>query len=277
MFVLSDLDVDNNGENDCSFSRMRTLEINICTSRLVVLNCSNNFLKEINGLPHTLRVLDCSANSISKLGNLPIKIIEINCSGNKIKDIKNLPYALEIFDCSENKISKLSFLPRTLKELNCSCNEITELVNLPPELDMLYCFFNQITKIKVPDTVSVLYCNNNRISDIDIPKNLVEFDCSNNMLRKLVNLPFTLEIFEYQNNFITLFEDVEDDYENITENYDTLLPGLPQTKKERFDIRNWPKPPEIHYISTQKWPLIQRIFSEKFRENDVMDVVSDKL
>ena len=94
---------------------------------------------------------------------------------------------------------------------------------------------------------------------------------------RLVNLPFTLEIFEYSNNLITLFEDiedVEDDFESIDISNNVSM--FPQTKKEKFDIRNWPKPPEIYYVSVQNWPLIQVIFSEKFRGND-FDIVADEL
>lgn len=270
---------ENNEEIDCSYTKLRNFKnIDIHGSRLVMLNCSNNLLTKIIGLPDTLRILDCSGNMIRTI-EIPPNLIELNCSDNEIKKFANFPDTLVVIACSGNMISEL-ILPSSVKHIDCSINDISKLVNLPPTLETLYCSFNKIREIQVPNTVIVLHCSNNYISEINIPPNLFEFDCSFNRIKKLVDLPFTLEIFDFQNNPSLFNEDLDGDDDGQLGFYDgDDIPDYiwPKTQAEIPDFRGWCAPRKLHFISQMEWPIIQLIFSKQLIIFDENYISSDKL
>lgn len=149
---------------DCSYLSIETI-LSIPPT-LEELNCTKNFISQLDGLSDSLTKLICSYNSITKLNNLPLQLKYLDCSFNKISFIEMIPEGLEILICSYNKLIKLDDLPHTLIKLVCDNNFISTIDYLSPNLTELICNGNKIWKLtSLPSKLYLLDCSSNELSD----------------------------------------------------------------------------------------------------------------
>jgi hypothetical protein len=103
------------------------------------VECTNQLLVELKGLPVALEDLSLDHNNITKFdcGSLP-KLKTLNLSNNELIDLKNLPETLEKLECENNQLRELNLAncPR-LQEIICSNNPILVLQNVPPSVSKL--------------------------------------------------------------------------------------------------------------------------------------------
>jgi len=103
---------------------------------VVKLECDDQLLDKVEGLPSTLEEIDLSDNSLSKFDatNLP-KLRILRISDNELTDIANLPEGLEILDCENNQLRRLNLAGTPgLKTLKVSNNPLLMLEHVPPSL-----------------------------------------------------------------------------------------------------------------------------------------------
>ena len=186
-------------------------------TRITLLDCSNNFIEELN-LSHNvmLKELNCTNNYIETLdlrNNKELEILQcpynpiisLNLSGlDKLKKIDAYSASLYSIDVSTNtaltelllsnneiQILDLSNNPELL-DLWCSANLLTTLdLTNNPKLEVLYCDNNRLSTINLSANTKLmhLWCEFNQFSGgtIDVSNNvdLITFRCSNNNLTSL--------------------------------------------------------------------------------------------
>ena len=103
---------------------MTDLDIDYSSITELDLSCKGlTELPDLSIYPNLIE-LDCSDNYISNLDNLPLTLEIIYCNSNEIRQLYNLPPNLEILHCGYNKITHLNNLPPNLKELKCANNPL---------------------------------------------------------------------------------------------------------------------------------------------------------
>jgi Leucine-rich repeat (LRR) protein len=96
----------------------------------------------------------------------------LNCSENHLTTLEGLPEGLKNLNCSENHLTTLEGLPEGLKTLICSENHLTVLEGLPKELKMLICYGNPLVFVEpmakrprveyaVPEELKILHSKDN--------------------------------------------------------------------------------------------------------------------
>ena len=139
---------------------------------ILYLDCSNNQLTSLEGIPSTVIELDCSDNQLTSLIDCLMGIEVLWCCGNRLTDfncwINNPPVHLKNLICNQNLITSLKGLPSTLHNLYCGDNNITSLEGIPPNLIELGCDNNEIISLKhIPIHLRVLYCQNNLLKSLE--------------------------------------------------------------------------------------------------------------
>ncbi len=173
---------------------------------LIILNCSNLRLTNLNCLPTNLRELDCSNNKITSLDMLPLTLIKLRCSNNNISKLEHLS-ELTHLDCSNNNIDELDNLPSSLTYLKCSENNITKLNNLPFLLKFLNCTDNKLTTLdNLPCRLKYLCCDKiNTLESLDnLPNSLLYLSCDKINIDKIIKFPPKLEFLSCKNNKILI-------------------------------------------------------------------------
>ena len=130
---------------------------NNLSDNVVSINCSLNYIRQLDNLPEHLVELNCSLNGIQQLDNLPNQLKKLNCSDCKISQLDNLPSQLRELNCSKNKIVNLDQLPNNLIYLDCSYNLINQLDSLPNSIEYLFTTGNKIyTYMTLPSELKQL-------------------------------------------------------------------------------------------------------------------------
>lgn len=163
-------------------------------TNLYYLNCSQNHLVSLVGLPPSIKLVHCANNEITSLDSLPRGVKWLYCKNNSIRYLDHLPCDLDYLNCSDNVLTSLDNLPRKLNSVNCSNNRITTLTYLPPHLTVLNCCSNQIERLdNIPNTIKFLYCSNNQIRFLNfLPPKLEMLHCKNTLIERLDYLPKTV-------------------------------------------------------------------------------------
>lgn len=148
--------------------------------KLLRLDLSKNFLKEITILPKNLIKLDISNNELSYL-SIPDEcsnLRSLDVSENNISVVNKIPSSIEVLDLSFNKLSELqpifsSFV--NLIKLNIDKNDdITELNNIPSSLKFIdaSCSLNTIDNLEDTNIIEFNGCFNNINVITKLPKNI---------------------------------------------------------------------------------------------------------
>ena len=180
-----------------------TLEINISNknlsclpdlsrfTKLEVLDCSDNNIKEIILFNTTLQTLYCSCNQIDNFPSVSDNCKMVDCSNNNITIIPCLKNTtLEYLDCANNIILLIQGLNDTLQHLDCSHNNIKKLPQLPSNLQYLDCSYNKIISLPMLNTnLEKIYCSDNNITTLpNLNDNLEFLDCSYNNITTLPHI-----------------------------------------------------------------------------------------
>ena len=155
-----------------------------------VLYCNNLKLSSLNLAPCTkLTYLECSNNQLTSLSGIPNTIKTINCSNNKLTylNIVEKP-ALYAFDCSNNKsLTQLYVYHNALTSLNVvGCSALTTL----------YCNGNKLTSLSVSGCSS--------LNKITIAKNQIK----GSGMQTLVNTLRTIPSTESEGTFMVYNQDI---------------------------------------------------------------------
>jgi len=164
---------------------------------LLILNCYNNKIKQIHGLPKYLKEFHCKNNQLKILPeSLPHLLEKINISNNQLTKFPETSLIfLKEFNCSGNELTKVPVIwGNFLQDLRINNNQLTEFpTTLPDLLTYLDCSNNQLTQFPtiLPNSLTYLDCSNNQLTQFLIipPNSLRTLDCSHN---KLTKLPITL-------------------------------------------------------------------------------------
>jgi Leucine-rich repeat (LRR) protein len=224
-------------------------------------------------LPDSLIVINCSNNNLRELPDLPAELIHLNCSDNKLTElpesIENCS-SLQSLSCNNNELKTLriplSFVEEfdnwkshgdeedvSLVYLNCSFNQLTELPNdiptgdgelmnkLPNCLENLFCNNNLLTSLPelLPMSLKHLNCSFNTLTSIPIlvnnpispegTMNILFLHCNNNEITQLPELPNNIKLLNCNNNEITQLPELPNNIKflNCSKNKLTTLPKLP--------------------------------------------------
>jgi Leucine-rich repeat (LRR) protein len=154
------------------------------------INFNSNLVKQFPKI-YNAKYIRCKHNLISTITQISNSLIILECSNNYIKFIKYLPCNLQKLYCSYNLLKKIPYQPNSLIELNCMGNQITDLFYLSDNLERLNCSYNLLKKIPtLPRFLYVLECNNNLIQSLPtFPVHLNILNCSNNHIKSIPTLP----------------------------------------------------------------------------------------
>jgi Leucine-rich repeat (LRR) protein len=115
---------------------------------------------------------------ITSIRNIPEGILHIECIDNYLTDIDDLPHSLEKLNLDFNYLERIDFkkTPR-LKKAILSHNKLVEIENLPVSLEELYLDYNEIEELDLQHLVKlrVLHVKNNKSIVLkNIPPSLVD-------------------------------------------------------------------------------------------------------
>jgi len=190
------------------------------------LNCSENQIQCLPGLPRTLKRLDCAINCITRLPELPEGLVSLKASFNRITEIRRFPNDLvnleincnqladlpdvtnehmKLFWCSDNLLVKLPKLNLTIEDLRISKNRITHLPRLKHTyLRTLVCECNQLTELpELPDTLVTLQVSKNQLKCLPDLKQVKFVSCSYNEIEVLPEINSALYGLIVDHNRIT--------------------------------------------------------------------------
>lgn len=124
------------------------------------------------------------SGEVTSIRNIPEGVVKLECDDQLLADLDGLPSTLEEIDVSENSLSKFdaSKLPK-LRFLRISDNELTEITNLPTTLEILECENNQLRRLDLAGTpkLKTLKCSNNPLLMLEhVPASLVNLEMENN-------------------------------------------------------------------------------------------------
>ena len=103
---------------------------------LTLLECPDQLLTEVDGLPSTLVELNLSDNSIKRFsGSRLTALAQLNVANNELDQLDHLPETLTHLDCENNQLRRLDLsTTRDLISLHCSNNPLLRLEHVPPTL-----------------------------------------------------------------------------------------------------------------------------------------------
>ena len=118
-------------------------------TKLLVFECIDNLLIEIDDLPNTLEQLDLQYNYFSHIDLHGLsKLFKVNLSHNKLESIENLPPNIEELYCINNKLKNLSLAEtQKLRVLHVSQNPNIIIENVPKSLVDLKMEDNPFTEV----------------------------------------------------------------------------------------------------------------------------------
>ena len=136
----------------------------------IIFDKSGNVTNILN-VPEGIKRLECSNQMLVGLSGLPESIEEINVEGNYLKK----------FDA--NELNKLRIL-------QISNNELEDLLHLPASLEELYCDNNLLKRLDLAKATEMhtLHCSNNQLLVVaNPPSTLVDFQMNDNPLTEITN------------------------------------------------------------------------------------------
>lgn len=165
-------------------------------NKLKYFVCIGTYITKIPILPDTVEVINCSKNYIKEInpGKLPVLLNKLICSHNHIMTIPSITSGLfEVLNVENNSISYIpDDFTTSAREINIAMNYLQgELINLPNNLRNFNCNYNNITHITdLPEDLETLKCRKNRIFRIpfNLPKGLKYLDCGYNNIMYIHNL-----------------------------------------------------------------------------------------
>jgi hypothetical protein len=195
---------------NCSNNELTSLQG--IPSSVKLLNCANNQITSLNYLPHSIKWLCCQNNYIVQLDNLPIRLNYLNCSNNLITSLDYLPPYLNSLKCSDNYLKTLDYLPKRLTVLNCSSNELYSLDKIPNSIKFLYCGSNNIRLLNfLPPNLEILHCKDTYIQRLDyLPTSVYNLDCD---IHKMIYA------FQEYCPFLTYFTPNNTQYVQVSEEF----------------------------------------------------------
>ena len=100
------------------------------------LDCPDQLLTDVDGLPSTLVELNLSGNSIKKFTAGRLTALQhLNVANNELDQIDHLPETLTHLVCENNQLRRLDLSrTRRLVSLHCSNNPLLQLEHVPPTL-----------------------------------------------------------------------------------------------------------------------------------------------
>lgn len=171
---------------------------------LKYLNCSQNSIPSLTGLPNTLTWLDCSSQYFV-LDNGPAGYRQIP----KLTEINNLPASLTYLKCNNNSLTSLPALPASLQYINAGVNSfnipyddfngntfsytnpgIYGIASFPSAITYINIAYNNISCLPyIPAGVQTLTAGGNLITCLpnSLPPGLVNTDMSAKPLCNPVN------------------------------------------------------------------------------------------
>jgi hypothetical protein len=117
--------------------------------KLLIFECIDNLLVEVNELPNTLQQLDLQYNYLNHIDLYGLsKLFKVNLSHNKLESIENLPANIEEVYCINNKLKKLPLAEtQKLRVLHVSQNPNIIIENVPKSLVDLKMEDNPFTEV----------------------------------------------------------------------------------------------------------------------------------
>lgn len=186
-------------------------------------------------------ILDISRKNLEELPSIYSHIKSINCSNNHIISLKGLPRFLERLDCSNNNIDNINILPESLVYLQCNNNELKSLTNLLPNLKFLNCSYNIIEELNCPKKLKQIYFNGNRIKNIDnFPDSIETIDGNGNEIYFINNLPMRLSLLSLEENNLVGIQEFNDELLDIQldNNFLRYLPLFPKKLRSAYFTGN---------------------------------------
>ena len=176
-------------------------------SGLTVLDCSLNWLKELDVSENTLlEELYCGYNQLEALnfgGLASLRILD--CGNNEIDSlIFDGCDSLEWLSCGSNKLTKIDVSGLyALRNLGCGANNLNALdVAGLAFLEELYCESNGLVELTLSgnENLCTLWCRDNNLTSLNLAElyKLQILDCSGNPLTALNSTDLhSLQIFRY--------------------------------------------------------------------------------
>ena len=121
---------------------------------------------------------------ITGIRNFPTKLLVFECIDNLLIEIDDLPNTLEQLDLQYNYLKHIDLhgLPKLFK-VNLSHNKLDSIENLPPNIEELYCINNNLKNLPLAETqkLRVLHVSQNpNIIIENVPKSLVDLKMEDN-------------------------------------------------------------------------------------------------
>jgi hypothetical protein len=122
---------------------------------------------------------------VLQLRNIPEGVTHLDCKEQLLIDLDGLPATIEEIEVTDNKIEKVNAknLPK-LKALRISNNKLTQLVSLPETLQILECDNNDLRRIDLAYCIHLktLHCSNNALLILEhVPPSLEDFVMDNDV------------------------------------------------------------------------------------------------
>lgn len=125
-----------------------------------------------------------SKGEITSVINLPQGLLHFECIDNYLFDLDDLPHSLKKLTVVHNYLKKLDISKLdALEEINISHNQFTLLDKLPATIREIRCDNNQITRLDFEgvENLKILHANNNKIILVDnLPDGIMDMRIENN-------------------------------------------------------------------------------------------------
>jgi hypothetical protein len=176
-----------------------------------VINADHNLLVQIEDVAYwgsNLSVLSLAHNPLIQLpDNLPDSIVELNISNTVIKTIHKLPQACTIFKYYSGVFKTVpEYWPLYLEELYVADNKLESLGDISYlPLRVLNCSKNMLKKMpELPQTLQSLRISWNYLTEIPaLPDTLHTLYAQKNHIRQVEKLPANLLLCDIRNNCLT--------------------------------------------------------------------------
>lgn len=113
---------------------------------IVVLECFDNNLVNLEGCPRNVRELWCHRNLLESLEGCPPNLEKLYCHHNYLTNLRECPSTVKRLWCQDNDLTTLYGCPAGVTELLCYNNELVSLDFAPPNYKMLQAKGNPLDK-----------------------------------------------------------------------------------------------------------------------------------
>lgn len=131
-----------------------------------------------------ITVIVFSPGKITSLRNVPDGVVRLECPDQLLVEVEGLPATLVELNLSGNSLRQFSAARLTsLRQLQLSDNELEQITHLPETLERLECDNNQLRRLDLSTarTLTVLHCSNNPLLLLEhVPATLTDIVMENN-------------------------------------------------------------------------------------------------